>query len=693
MSRFMKAMVVIILTVTLGLGSLWATGGVYDAYKQTFGDARLQTKLNAFIDACNATYTELSGRITNLNNMIANWVGTDSYLMLIQQTPIYVDGDTFTVPGDYTSRLTVGKQIQVDLGTDGLKPNSVASSSYADGVTTVNLNTSNLTSNLRTVYVAATRDGNWPNGPGYVMAEDYGSPSRATLVAADAVAVAAGKQLHIGPGTWTIDQDTTITSPLKVMPGAVLSVANTVTLTLNGTTLDAGTYQIINCLGTGKVEFGSIKTIYAEWFKNPQKAIDSLMLGGVVKFTSTCLLDSGLTVTTDGITLEGLGITKINASPVVLKANAAMDAVVTAGKASPDDLRGFQMRNIEIDGNSLATYGVKLNRNIGYALDRVKTINCTDTGIYNGERTWSSAINQCISMTNGSAGLRLGNTANSFGIHESTFSDQPIGILIDPTVGVIAVVTIDKCTIESCSGIGIDANAVWSLNIINSYFEQLSGSIDIRLGHTVTLRGVNITGNNFSGQEGIYYGVHIERCRALTIGGNRAGSNYTTAFIHNTGGASILKCVGFPNYIETGSVEYDSLNGFVFYMTADGHVKTSQPFDAIQYMSGVYWDIKRDGAGQTALNIGLTGESNPRIAILSDRIKMGNGTNAPATVIDNNQAFIPQGIGPKILAGSGTPEGAKSAPVGSIYLRSEGSAGTSLYVKESGTGNTGWVAK
>jgi len=40
-----------------------------------------------------------------------------------------------------------------------------------------------------------------------------------------------------------------------------------------------------------------------------------------------------------------------------------------------------------------------------------------------------------------------------------------------------------------------------------------------------------------------------------------------------------------------------------------------------------------------------------------------------------------------------TPEGAITAPVGSIALRGNGGAGTTLYVKESGTGNTGWVAK
>lgn len=47
----------------------------------------------------------------------------------------------------------------------------------------------------------------------------------------------------------------------------------------------------------------------------------------------------------------------------------------------------------------------------------------------------------------------------------------------------------------------------------------------------------------------------------------------------------------------------------------------------------------------------------------------------------------------RIRWGDGTPEGVVVAPVGTIYLREDGGAGTVLYVKESGTGATGWVAK
>jgi len=44
-------------------------------------------------------------------------------------------------------------------------------------------------------------------------------------------------------------------------------------------------------------------------------------------------------------------------------------------------------------------------------------------------------------------------------------------------------------------------------------------------------------------------------------------------------------------------------------------------------------------------------------------------------------------------SGAGSPEGVVTAAVGSIYRRTDGGAGTTLYMKESGTGATGWVAK
>ena len=46
-----------------------------------------------------------------------------------------------------------------------------------------------------------------------------------------------------------------------------------------------------------------------------------------------------------------------------------------------------------------------------------------------------------------------------------------------------------------------------------------------------------------------------------------------------------------------------------------------------------------------------------------------------------------------ISFGTGSPENVVAAPIGSLYLRSDGSAGTTFYVKESGTAKTGWIGK
>jgi hypothetical protein len=67
-----------------------------------------------------------------------------------------------------------------------------------------------------------------------------------------------------------------------------------------------------------------------------------------------------------------------------------------------------------------------------------------------------------------------------------------------------------------------------------------------------------------------------------------------------------------------------------------------------------------------------------------------NGATQPALRVNG---FLDYGSGaPKIVSGADTPEGAITAPVGSIFLRTNGGANTTLYVKQTGAGNTGWTA-
>lgn len=46
-----------------------------------------------------------------------------------------------------------------------------------------------------------------------------------------------------------------------------------------------------------------------------------------------------------------------------------------------------------------------------------------------------------------------------------------------------------------------------------------------------------------------------------------------------------------------------------------------------------------------------------------------------------------------IQTGAGSPEGVVTATVGTLYLRTDGAPGTTLYSKETGSGNTGWEPK
>lgn len=61
---------------------------------------------------------------------------------------------------------------------------------------------------------------------------------------------------------------------------------------------------------------------------------------------------------------------------------------------------------------------------------------------------------------------------------------------------------------------------------------------------------------------------------------------------------------------------------------------------------------------------------------------------------DNFSVRYRPGAGAVIwTSGTGSPETVVTAPVGSMYTRTDGGANTTLYIKETGAAATGWVAK
>lgn len=90
-------------------------------------------------------------------------------------------------------------------------------------------------------------------------------------------------------------------------------------------------------------------------------------------------------------------------------------------------------------------------------------------------------------------------------------------------------------------------------------------------------------------------------------------------------------------------------------------------------------------AGSNILSLGSTGVLTP-----VSTGTLGTSSNKFAASYSTKQyytATLFDGYG------TGSPEGVLTAGIGSTYRRSDGGASTSFYIKESGTGNTGWVAK
>jgi hypothetical protein len=70
---------------------------------------------------------------------------------------------------------------------------------------------------------------------------------------------------------------------------------------------------------------------------------------------------------------------------------------------------------------------------------------------------------------------------------------------------------------------------------------------------------------------------------------------------------------------------------------------------------------------------------------------LGDNTHYWKNVYTKEGLVLDGGI--VVTTGVNSPGGVLSAPVGSLYLRSNGGANSTLYVKESGTDASGWVAK
>jgi hypothetical protein len=293
-----------------------------------------------------------------------------------------------------------------------------------------------------------------------------------------------------------------------------------------------------------------------------------------------------------------------------------------------------------------------------------------------------------------------------------------------------------------------DANAGTLLNCTATN----NGGDGFRLGHCYWVSVINCNSEVNSGYgiylSGIDDGTSYPECRwALVSGGDYNEGNitgqlfdqsYFATFIQPDNGnfptttpnalqGSALRTVlgarrSYIQSIQTGG-QYQSF--FTFRGSDSGTTNVTRPlviqgfnFNSINQGTGLALQIAYAGtAYHDAAYITAVQQSATQDGIIfsvnnSGTMEIACGVNVPARAflpgLTNSWAlgtstarwantystqFRPGTGAPIWTSGAGSPETVVTAPVGSLYTDTTGAAGTTLYVKETGAGNTGWVAK
>lgn len=214
-------------------------------------------------------------------------------------------------------------------------------------------------------------------------------------------------------------------------------------------------------------------------------------------------------------------------------------------------------------------------------------------------------------------------------------------------------------------------------------------------------------------------GAHLTRQTVLGVGVDYSGTAPTVSTTGLLAGTA-TNLLTFPRttsntrFDATGIIEYDfstpvRLAGFL-YVSSHGS----------NYMDDGVLQYSADGTNWVTDVTGITGAVGsgfhqivPVVTKQSWRywrlvVTSFNGSNAefnswvPLEGIETDSVWVSTPLAVvgedissaiRVLTGFGTPESAVTADIGTMYLRLDGGTSTTLYVKESGTGNTGWVAK
>jgi hypothetical protein len=389
------------------------------------------------------------------------------------------------------------------------------------------------------------------------------------------------------------------------------------------------------------------------------------------------------------------------------------------------------LRNIYIEG----TYrGVHLSAGIWSSIDNVDVSKAVSDGCfieYITSSTTSTTFKNCYANQCGGSGYHITGSAYCSFVGCASDSNTQYGYFIDGGSG------------HSLFGCGAEENTICGV-----YLKNTSGvlvNVSVQYGSSTGTRhgimlevanGTLILGGYANSDLATGYGVYqvtaggTTTCAGMVFTGNfaTAHSNFIYKFL-NLSDANGL--VGATNSWGIGTTQQPDplavLNvGGIAGTGSNSGLKTNVTFTGTSAMnSAIYAQMITANTAVTyplvvgvfvpAASKGAASTITRSAGLYVDETATGGTANA-AVMINAGAGTVPAGnwalysdsardsvlkgplrmgsaTGPKWSSGTGTPEAAVTAPVGSLFSRTDGGAVTTLYVKESGTGNTGWVAK
>jgi len=266
----------------------------------------------------------------------------------------------------------------------------------------------------------------------------------------------------------------------------------------------------------------------------------------------------------------------------------------------------------------------------------------------------------------------------------------------------------------SNGGDGLKINGGW-YNSIENFLPQTNTGAGINI--------VNTGGTNIGAR---YTVIYAGEQNEGNVGGNIVNSGFNTVMLGVTPGSSLTDTGSNTIIISPGISKVDTLritNIFTSERPTSGtfdYPIIAKIFGNASDGRGGGFEIQTpagSGTSRTAARIAAAQDSgnNDRLTFflntagtMVEYLRLSSVLNALYPVTDDaidlgraanrfnqtySKEFRPGSGAPIWTSGTGSPNGVVPAPVGSLYTDTSGGAATTLYVKESGAGSAGWVAK